>query len=334
MPAQVVDTVQQIVDDGHELAVGGVPVTNTDSEARIAGVRAFNRFYTPLIGLLHDGYLDSPFSLTQVRVLYELAHQAPMTASQLGRELGLDPSYLSRILRTFADLGVVDRRRSDDDARQSILSLTEHGRELFGGLNQRSHDAIATILDDLGTADQRRLLAAMATIQAVLGGRPSTRVPYVLRPPVAGDLGWVVQRHGVRYAEEYGWDETFEALVAEIVAGYGRAHDAKRERCWIAEIDGANVGCIFCVRKTDTVAQLRLLLVEPDARGLGIGRRLVDEVIRFARSTGYRRVTLWTNDVLVAARRIYQAAGFRLVAEEAHHSFGHDLVGQNWELEL
>lgn len=309
-------------------------MTSNDLEERVAAVRAFNRFYTPLIGLLHEGYLDSPFSLPQVRVLYELAHQGPTTATSIARELGLDPSYLSRQLRTFTELGVVERRRSDDDARQTILTLTEHGRGVFERLNGRSHDEIAAVLSKLGASDQRRLIAAMTTVQRLLGDSPETRVPYVLRPPVAGDLGWVVARHGSRYAEEYGWDETFEALVAEIVAGYGRSHDPKRERCWIAEIDGANVGCIFCVAKTEEIAQLRLLLVEPDARGLGVGRRLVDEVIRFARSAGYRTLTLWTNDVLVAARHIYEAAGFRLVEEEAHHSFGVDLVGQSWELAL
>jgi DNA-binding MarR family transcriptional regulator/GNAT superfamily N-acetyltransferase len=309
-------------------------LVSQDVEERISGVRAFNRFYTPMIGLLHDGYLDSPFSLTQVRVLYELASQGPTTATQVGRQLGLDPSYLSRILRAFDVLGLLDREQSEDDARQTILTLTKHGRETFERLSQRSHDEIELVLRNLGESDQRRLLVSMATIKRLLAHDETTHGPVVFRGPIAGDLGWVVERHGVRYAEEYGWDETFEALVAEIVAGFGRGHDPKRERCWIAEVDGERVGCVFCVRKSDDVAQLRLLLVEPQARGLGIGRRLVDEVIRFARSSGYKTVTLWTNDVLTSARRIYEATGFRLAEQGPHHSFGKDLVGQSWDLEL
>lgn len=309
-------------------------MADADVEQWTAAVRRFNRFYTPLIGLLHEGYLDSPFSLTQVRVLYELAHREPTTASELARELALDQAYLSRILRTFSEAGLIHRRRSDTDGRQSILSLTEHGREVFDRLDRRSHDEIGAILSPLPPAHQRHLVAAMETIERLLGDQPEPKVPYVLRPPRPGDLGWVVQRHGELYAEEYAWDETFEALVAEIVARYVRDQDPRRERCWIAEMEGANVGSVFCVKKSDTVAQLRLLLVEPQSRGLGIGRRLVDECVRFARSVGYRTMMLWTNDVLVSARRIYEAAGFRLVEEEPHHSFGHDLVGQNWELAL
>ncbi|MGQ0609204.1 MAG: bifunctional helix-turn-helix transcriptional regulator/GNAT family N-acetyltransferase [Chloroflexota bacterium] len=300
-------------------------------EQRITVVRRFNRFYTPIIGLLHEGYLDSPFSLTQVRVLYELAHHDETTAAQLGRDLLLDPSYLSRMLRTFTELGMIDRRRSSADGRESILTLTDHGRSTFERLDQRSHDGIAARLAGLRVADQRLLVDAMASIERLLGEPSASRAPYLLRPPRAGDLGWVVQRHGTLYAQEYGWDETFEALVAEIVAGYGRHHDPRRERCWIAEVDGVNAGSVFCVTKSKRVAQLRLLLVAPEARGLGIGRRLVDECVTFAASVGYRKIMLWTNDVLVSARRIYEAAGFELVAEEPHHSFGHDLVGQSWE---
>ncbi len=303
-------------------------------EGRISAVRRFNRFHTRQIGLLQAGYLDSPFSLTQVRVLYELAHHERTTASELARDLGLDPGYLSRVLRGFTNLGLVARTPSEVDGRRSILSLTTRGREVFAPLNQRSHDDVGALLRRLSPADQKRVVEAMQTIEALLGDRPAPRVPYVLRPPRPGDLGWIVQCHGALYAREYGWDETFEALVAEIVAAFVRNHDPKRERCWIAEMDDREVGSILCVRKSDTVAQLRLLLVEPEARGLGIGRRLVGECVRFARSVGYRNVMLWTNDVLVSARRIYEAAGFRLVEEERHHSFGHDLVGQNWELEL
>jgi DNA-binding MarR family transcriptional regulator/GNAT superfamily N-acetyltransferase len=306
----------------------------TDLDQRVAAVRRFNRFYTPMIGLLQEGYLDGPFSLTQVRVLYELAARRQTTASDLARELSLDPAYLSRILRGFVEVGLVERRRAEADARQQILSLTNRGREVFGPLDRRSHDDIAALLRPLARDDQRRLVGAMSTIERVLGAGPDPHAAVVLRPPRPGDLGWIVERHGALYAQEYGWDETFEALVAEIVAGYVRNHDPKRDRCWIAELDGERVGSVFCVKKTDEVAQLRLLLIDPTARGRGIGRRLVEECIGFARSVGYRKLMLWTNDVLVAARRIYEATGFRLVHEEPHHSFGHDLIGQTWELEL
>ena len=303
-------------------------------EQRIAAVRRFNRFYTRQIGLLREGYLESPFSLTQVRVLYELAHREDPTASKLARDLGLDAGYLSRILGGFERRGLVDKRRSEADGRQALLRLTERGGEAFAPLDRRSHDDIGALLNRMPEAEQERAVEAMVTIERLLGAEPEPRVPYVLRPPRPGDLGWVVQRHGALYAREYGWDETFEALVAEIVARFVRTYDPKRERCWIAEKDAQNVGSVLCVQKSPTVAQLRLLLVEPEARGLGIGKRLVDECVRFARAVGYRKVMLWTNDVLVAARRMYERAGFRLVEEEQHHSFGHDLVGQTWELKL
>ena len=305
-----------------------------DLEQRIAAVRGFNRLLTRQIGLLQEGYLDSPFSLTQVRVLYELAHREAATASEIARDLGLDAGYLSRILRNFASLGLVDRAASEEDARRSILSLTPRGHEVLAPLEQRSHDDIASLLSSLTPGDQERLVDAMRTIENVLDREPDSNRAAVLRQPRPGDMGWVVERHGALYAQEYGWDETFEALVAEIVARFIRKYDAKRDRCWIAELHNRNVGSVFCVRKSAKVAQLRLLLVEPDARRLGIGRRLVDECIQFARGVGYRKLVLWTNDVLVSARRIYEATGFRLVEEELHHSFGHDLVGQNWELEL
>lgn len=303
-------------------------------ESRVAAVRRFSRFYTRRIGLLGDAYLDSPFSLTQVRVLYELNHRAQASAAELRQELGFDAGYLSRILRGFANLGLIQRTQSASDARRSIVTLTEAGREVVAGLERRSHDDISALLAGLRTADQDRVVAAMETIESVLGGGDAAHVPYVIRPPAPGDCGWVVQSHGALYAAEYGWDESFEALVAEIVAQFLRGFDAKRERCWIAEVEGVNAGSVFCVRKSARVAQLRLLIVTPEARGLGIGRRLVDEVIRFARTAGYRKLVLWTNDVLVSARRIYEAAGFRLVAEDHHHSFGKDLVGQSWELKL
>jgi DNA-binding MarR family transcriptional regulator/N-acetylglutamate synthase-like GNAT family acetyltransferase len=309
-------------------------MAEADLEQRITAVRRFNRFYTRQIGLLREGYLESPFSLTQVRVLYELAHREDPTASKLARDLELDAGYLSRILGGFERRGLVDKRRSEADGRQALLRLTERGWEAFAPLDRRSHDDIGALLNRMPEAEQERAVEAMVTIERLLGAEPEPRVPYVLRPPQPGDLGWVVQRHGALYAREYGWDETFEALVAEIVARFVRTYDPKRERCWIAEKDAQNVGSVLCVQKSPTVAQLRLLLVEPEARGLGIGKRLVDECIRFARAVGYRKVMLWTNDVLVAARRMYERAGFRLVEEEQHHSFGHDLVGQNWELKL
>jgi DNA-binding MarR family transcriptional regulator/GNAT superfamily N-acetyltransferase len=304
------------------------------SESRIAAVRRFTRFYTRHIGALREGLHASPFSLTEARVLYELANRAAPTAADIARDLGLDAGYLSRILRGFAQSGLLARARSQDDRRQSHLSLTPAGREAFAPLDRGSHDEIAAMLAPLSEGAQARLIEAMRTVEQLLGEGPADAPPYLLRPHQEGDMGWVVSRHGALYAQEYRWNMEFEALVAEIVAAFIRNYDARRERCWIAEIDGAPVGSVFLVKQSDDVAKLRLLLVEPQARGLGIGARLVAECIRFARLCGYRTLTLWTNDVLVSARRIYQAAGFRLVAEEKHHSFGHDLVGQNWELEL
>jgi DNA-binding MarR family transcriptional regulator/N-acetylglutamate synthase-like GNAT family acetyltransferase len=303
-------------------------------DQQVASVRRFNRFYTRQIGLLGAGYLHSPFSLTQVRVLYELAHRERPTAAELGRDLGLDAGYLSRILQGFRKAGLIGAERSKDDGRQSHLSLTEAGQAAFAPLNARSHDDIAAMLDELTAAQQDRLVDAMRTIERLLGAPPEPNALYLLRPHQPGDMGWIVHRHGVLYAREYGWDEGFESLVAGIVAKFIKNFDPNRERCWIAENDGEIVGSVFVVQRSKTVAQLRLLLVEPKARGLGIGSRLVEECIRFARDRGYRKLVLWTNDVLVDARRIYERTGFQLVKEEAHHSFGHDLVGQNWELKL
>lgn len=303
-------------------------------EQRVAAVRRFNRFYTRQIGLLREHLLQTPFSLTEARVIYELAHHEQTTATQLGEALGLDAGYLSRLLRHFQQRDLISRQPSPRDGRQVLLSLSERGRTAFAQLNARSHDEISAMLDRLSPPEQGRLVDAMRAIEALLGPGPEPRVPYVLRPHRPGDMGWVVHCHGVLYAQEYGWNEEFEALVAEIVAKFIQRLDARRERCWIAEQDGENVGCVFLVRRSKTVAQLRLLLVEPRARGLGIGSHLVEECVRFARQAGYRKVMLWTNDVLRGARRIYQRAGFRLVREEAHHSFGHDLVGQTWEIDL
>jgi len=303
-------------------------------EQRVAAVRGFNRFYTRQIGVLHEGLLRSPFSLTELRVLYELAHRAKPTATELARELGLDAGYLSRILRGFKKRGLINRKPSPADGRQSLLRLTDRGQDAFATLDARARDEIRVLLRDLPPGEQSRLVEAMHTIEALLGAGPETKAPYLLRPHQPGDMGWVVHRHGVLYAQEYGWDEQFEALVAAIVAKFIRRYDPKRERCWMAEKEGEIVGSVFLVKKSKTVAQLRLLLVEPKARGLGIGRRLVEECVRFARQSGYRKMVLWTNSVLDAARHIYQESGFRLIEEEPHHSYGHDLIGETWELKL
>jgi len=301
---------------------------------RIDAVRRFNRFYTQKIGVLHEGLLDSPFSLTEVRVLYELAHRERPVASELGKDLGLDAGYLSRILSSFRAKGLIDSKPSEQDGRQSILWLTEQGRAAFAPLNDRARDEIGVLLGSLTESDQIQLVKAMESIREVLSPSSKNKMPYLLRPHQPGDMGWVVHLHGMLYTQEYGWDETFEALVAGIVAKFIQNFDLKRERCWIAEIEGEIVGSVFLVKESETVSKLRLLLVHPKARRLGIGRRMVNECIRFARQAGYRKMILWTNNVLLAARHIYESAGFKLALEEPHHSFGHDLVGETWELEL
>jgi len=311
-------------------------MASTDLPRRVEAVRRFNRFYTKKIGVLHEGLLNSPFSLTEARVVYELAHHEPTTATHLARELELDPGYLSRILRRLQQRGLIRRRRSDADGRQVLLSLTARGHAAFSEIDAASRNEIEAMLRELSLAEQDRLLQAMQTIESLLAAPAEHRAPYILRPHQPGDMGWVVHRHGVLYNREYGWDETFEALVAEIVAAFIRDYDPRRERCWIAEKDGENVGSVFLVKhpEREGVAKLRLLLVEPHARGLGIGRRLVQECTRFARQAGYRKITLWTNSVLVAARRIYEQEGYRLVHTEPHHSFGHDLISETWEMDL
>ncbi|HET6159205.1 MAG TPA: helix-turn-helix domain-containing GNAT family N-acetyltransferase [Dongiaceae bacterium] len=300
----------------------------------VEAVRRFSRFYTRQIGVLQEGLVRSEFSLTEARILYELAHLETATASDLVKWLSLDPGYLSRILRSFEERELIRKQASPTDARQQLLSLTETGQRRFAELNARSRNDMAQMLGVLTSRQQKRLIVAMSEIETLLSAEPERGAPYILRPHQPGDMGWVVQRHGALYAQEYGWDETFEALVAEIAAKFIREFDPKKERAWIAEKDGENVGCVFLVRDSDEVAKLRLLLVDPKARGLGVGRRLVEECIRFARQKGYKRITLWTNDILTTARHIYEQAGFKLVSEERHHSFGHHLVGQNWELEL
>ncbi|HKW96471.1 MAG TPA: helix-turn-helix domain-containing GNAT family N-acetyltransferase [Bryobacteraceae bacterium] len=309
-----------------------MPVIASDS--RVDAVRGFNRFYTRQIGLLDQGYLESPFSLTEVRVLFELAHRERPTSTELAKALGLDAGYLSRILQGFEKRGLVTRRPSETDARQSHLSLSSRGHAAFRRLDQKAHHQIAGILGKLPRSEQNRLIGALAVVQSLLGGRTETKTPYLLRSHQPGDIGWVIHRHGALYAQEYGWDETFEALVAEIGAKFIQHFNPKRERCWIAERDGEIVGSVFLVEKSKTVAKLRLLLVEPKARGLGIGARLVQECVRFARQTGYRKVTLWTQSNLSAARHIYKKSGFRIIASRPNHSFGHDLVSETWELAL
>lgn len=308
---------------------------NNSVSETIDAVRRFNRFYTKQIGVLNEGLLESPFSLSEARVIYEIANREKATAAELGNELRLDAGYLSRIVRDFEQRKLVKKTPSDRDARQSVLSLTARGRKEFENLNQLSRNQIEEILNDLSPVEQDRLLAAMKTIEETLGAEPKDeKFSYILRPPHAGDMGWVVQCNGALYAQEYGWDENYEALVAQIVADFVKNYDSKKERCWIAEKDGENVGSVFLVKDSDTVAKLRLLIVAPKARGLGIGKRLVDECTRFARQAGYKKITLWTNSVLLAARSIYQQAGYELVKAENHHSFGQDLVGETWELAL
>jgi DNA-binding MarR family transcriptional regulator/N-acetylglutamate synthase-like GNAT family acetyltransferase len=302
--------------------------------AQVDAVRRFNRFYTRRIGVVNEKLLGSGFSLAELRLLYEVAHREDPSPAELGKELRLDAGYLSRLVERLRNRGLVERSPSTTDRRQSLLRLTRQGRETFASLERRSHEQIAEIVDPLASSDRDRLVGAMERIERLLGAASPEAVPYLLRTHQPGDMGWVVQRHGAIYAQEYGWDGEFEALVAEIVARFLRRFDPKRERCWIAEREGENVGSIFLVRKSSAVAQLRLLLVEPSARGLGIGRRLVSECIRFARQAKYRKITLWTNRGLDAARHLYEEAGFQLSKEEPHHSFGHDLVSQTWNLVL
>jgi DNA-binding MarR family transcriptional regulator len=307
----------------------------TEFARHVEAVRRFSRFYTRKIGILQQGAYHSPFSLTQVRVLYELAHRDRCTATDLCGDLGLDPGYLSRILSDFGKRGFLRKSRSATDGRQSLLSLSVRGRKVFAPLDERSAEEVGAMLRPLSLAGRKALVAAAQSVERLLGNPAAQdKSSYLLRTHQPGDMGWVVHRHGVLYAREYGYDEQFEALVASIVAKFIRHFDSRRERCWIAEKDGENVGSIFLVKKSKTVAKLRLLLVEPSARGLGIGARLVSECVRFAREAGYRKITLWTQDDLHAARHLYRQAGFRPVHKERHHSFGCDLVAETWDLDL
>jgi DNA-binding MarR family transcriptional regulator/GNAT superfamily N-acetyltransferase len=317
-------------------ATTAIPVS--DDAMRVATVRRFNRFYTRQIGVLRRNFLDSPYSLGEARVLHEIASGKSPTATAIGRALDLDAGYLSRVLRNFERRGLIRRTASRHDARQSHLVLTPRGRRAYAPLDQRSQQSTGAMLQKLNPPDQARLIAAMSTIETLLAvqsaSAPSSGRAYRLRAPVPGDLGWVVRRHAELYAQEYGWTEPFEGLCAKIVADFANQNDPERERCWIADVDGENVGCIFLVQDSPEVARIRLLLVDPKARGLGLGARLVDECVHFARATGYRKITLWTHSVLTAARHIYQKAGFRLTHSEPHASWGQPVVSEFWDLEL
>jgi DNA-binding MarR family transcriptional regulator/GNAT superfamily N-acetyltransferase len=312
------------------------PAVEPEVADTIAAFRRFNRFYTRLLGLFGNSYVSSRLSLTEGRVLFELATRGKSGATEIAGELSLDPGYLSRILRKFEEKGIIARSTSPGDARNAVLRLTRKGRAVFADLDRRSAQQARGVLDPLTPGTRAALLKSMHTIEAALAPRSETRAPFILRTHRPGDMGWIVSRNGAVYAQQYGWDETFEALVARICADFINSFDGKRERCWIAERDGERLGCIFLVRhpEQEGTAKLRMLFVEPAARGLGLGRALVAECVGFARAAGYKRVTLWTQSILAAAHHIYAQAGFKLVAEEPHHSFGKDLTGQTWDLEL
>jgi len=299
----------------------------------VQAVRHFNRFYTRHIGVLHEHLLKSDYSLTEVRVLYELAHREAPTASELMKDLGLDRGYLSRLLADFEKRGLIERETSAQDARLSHIRLTRKGKAAFAPLDEASSREVSAMLRKLPEAGQAALVASLRRVESLLAGNPPA--PCTLRQHQPGDMGWVVLRHGELYWQEYAWDERFEGLVADITARFVKDFDAKRERCWIAEREGERLGCVFLVKgSAEGEARLRLLLVEPSARGLGLGKRLVEECVAFARAAGYRKISLWTNSVLGAARHIYREQGFKLIREEQHHSFGQDLVGETWELKL
>ncbi|MFD1673323.1 bifunctional helix-turn-helix transcriptional regulator/GNAT family N-acetyltransferase [Alicyclobacillus fodiniaquatilis] len=309
-------------------------MTRRAFEDRIEGVRQFNRFFTRNLGVLREGLLHSPYSLTESRIIYEIANRRNLIAANLSKELGLDSGYLSRILDRLEQKGLIEKVPSGDDARQRLLHLTPDGRKAFSLLDSRSREEISEMLDALSEQDQKRLIQSMNTIQHLLGGGLKYSDPYFLRQHEPGDMGWVVHMHGHHYAKEYGWNEHFEALVAQICSDFINHYNPDKERCWMAEMDGQIIGSIFVVQDSEEIAKLRLLFVHPMARGSGLGTRLVDECIRFARRKGYKRLVLWTNSILVSARNIYQKAGFELVKQEPHHRFGHDLVGEHWEMTL
>jgi DNA-binding MarR family transcriptional regulator/GNAT superfamily N-acetyltransferase len=303
-------------------------------ERGIAAIREFSRFYTSKIGVLDEHLLDSAFSLAEARVIYEVAQQSPVSATALSRVLNLDGGYLSRLIATLHRRELIAKQPSKSDGRQVDLALTDKGQKAFTELDRQSSEQAGKLLEPLTAAERSELARALGVVREKLGGKTNRTLAYALRPHRPGDMGWIVHRHGVLYAGEYGWDETFEALVAEVAAEFIRNFDPRRERCWIAERDNEILGSVLLVKDGEDTAKLRLLYVEPQARGLGIGRKLVDECTRFARTAGYRKITLWTNSILLAARRIYEDAGYQMIKSEPHHSFGKELVGETWELEL
>jgi DNA-binding MarR family transcriptional regulator/GNAT superfamily N-acetyltransferase len=303
-------------------------------DKQVSAIRAFNRFYTRKIGVV-DGMASSPFSLAEARVLYELAQREKPTATDVRKELGLDAGYMSRILRDFERRKLVAREQSKTDERQRFLSLTAKGRRAFAPLDERSNRDVAAMIDAVSPRERHQLVQAVETVRRLLGDKTELpRTPYLLRIHQPGDMGWIVYRQAILYSEEYGWDGTYEALAAEIVASFIKNYDPKWERAWVAEKDGERVGAVFVAKASDEIAKLRLLHVEPEARGLGIGKRLVEECVRFARQAGYQKMTLWTQSILHAARHIYKQVGFQVVREEKHHSFGKDLTAETWELNL
>ena len=316
--------------------MGSAHKSPSDVSSEIAKFRHFNRMYTRYIGTLNEGLLNSEYSLAEARVLYELATRSAPKASEIAEGLGMDPGYLSRLLGKFDRDGLLQKKTSEQDGRYAELMLTARGRSVFKKLNALSDEQARTALQDLPPTARTELIHCMGSIESILMQVDRRRLPYVLRPHRVGDMGWIVHREGLGYAEQYGWDETFEALAANIVSEFVANFEPSRERCWIAEIDGQNVGHVFLVKHPSQphTAKLRLLFVEPSARGTGLGHALVNECVRFARTAGYRKIVLWTQSILTAAHRIYERAGFHLVKEEPHHSFGHDLIGQEWELEL
>jgi len=309
-------------------------MSNSDFENRIAIVRRFNRFFTRRLGFLREGLLHTPYSHTESRVIYEIATRDHAIAADLSKELGLDPGYLSRILDRLEQQGLVHKVPSPSDGRQRLLRLTPEGEKAFSLLDQRSREEIAEMLNNLSEQDQNRLVQAMNMIERLLGEGSKYSEPYILRQHEPGDMGMIIHMHGRLYAEEYGWDERFEALIAQICSDFLKNYNPNKERCWIAEMNGQIVGSVMVIQESEEVAKLRLLLVHPRARGIGLGKRLVDECIRFARRKGYKKLVLWTNNVLVAARNIYQKAGFVLVKEEPHSNFGKPVIGETWELTL
>jgi DNA-binding MarR family transcriptional regulator/GNAT superfamily N-acetyltransferase len=311
-----------------------MPASASYDAQRVAAVRRFNRFYTQHLGVLRRGWLDSPFSLTEARVLYEIKRRDRATASAISRDLGLDAGYLSRILRRFQRSGLIRKEVSRDDGRKSFLSMTARGRNAFDPIERRSQQQAGAMLGRLTAPEQDHLVASMRAIETMVGSKSKAESDIMLRQPRPGDLGWVVARHAELYAQEYGWAEDFEGLCAQIVADFVRNYDPSCERCWIAEMDDRNVGSVFLVKDTDNVARLRLLLVDPVARGRGLGTRLTDECIRFARTSGYRSITLWTHKVLTAARHVYERAGFRLTSSERRRSFGQNVVSEHWDFAL